>query len=131
MNKKEMINYLVFGILTTIVNIVSYWLLTKIFNIDYRVATTIAWFISVVFAYITNKVFVFNSKGLDINTMVKEFISFIFFRILSYLIDLGMMIVLVEWIKTNDILAKIIANIVVVIVNYVASKYYIFRNAKK
>lgn len=129
-NKKEIINYLVFGILTTLVNIISYWLFTTIFNVDYRISTTIAWFISVVFAFITNKIFVFNSKGLDVKTILSEFMSFLFFRILSYIIDLGMMIVLVEWIKMNDLVAKILANIIVVIVNYVASKYYIFRSAK-
>lgn len=130
MIKKEMISYLVFGVLTTVVNIVTYWVLTKVFNVDYRIATTIAWFVSVIFAFITNKIFVFNSKDLDINTMIKELLSFMFFRILSYFIDIGMMIALVGWINMDDVFAKILANIVVVIINYVASKYFIFRRAK-
>lgn len=127
---KEMINYLVFGVLTTVVNIASYWIFTEIFHVDYRISTTIAWFFSVIFAFITNKMYVFNSKCLNLNTMIREFISFIFFRILSYLIDLGMMIALVEWIKMNDLVAKILANIVVIMINFVASKYIIFRKAK-
>ena len=130
MNKrKEMITYLVFGVLTTIVNIVTYVLITKLMNLDYKLATTIAWVVSVVFAFITNKIYVFNSKGMAVHTLVREFSSFMFFRMLSYLIDLGMMIVLVEWISVNDIISKILANIVVVIINYIASKYVIFRKA--
>ncbi|NMD68804.1 GtrA family protein [Bacillus sp. DNRA2] len=128
--KKEMISYLVYGVLTTVVNIVSYWIFTELFYVDYRVSTSIAWLFSVIFAFITNKMFVFNSKGFDLNTMVREFMSFMFFRILSYLIDLGMMIALVEWVQMNDMIAKILANVVVVIINYVASKYIIFRKAK-
>jgi len=130
MNKrKEMITYLVFGVLTTIVNIVTYVLIAKLMNLDYKLATTIAWVVSVVFAFITNKIYVFNSKGMAAHTLVREFSSFVFFRVLTYLIDLGMMIILVEWTQMNDIIAKIVANIIVVIINYIASKYVIFRKA--
>ncbi|WP_318507045.1 GtrA family protein [Bacillus sp. T3] len=128
-NKKEVFNYLVFGVLTTIVNIASYGLLTKIMNIDYKVATTIAWLLSVIFAFITNKMFVFKSLSIGIDTLIKEFSSFLFFRILSYFIDLAMMIVLVEWVRMDDVLAKIFANIVVVVLNYIASRYFIFQKA--
>lgn len=132
MNKKnEIINYLVFGVLTTFINIVSYALFTKIMNMDYRIATTIAWFVSVIFAFITNKIYVFNSREMRIQTMTTEFLSFMFFRVLSYLTDLGIMIFLVEWISINDVIAKILANVVVVIINYVASKYFIFRSTKQ
>ena len=58
--------------------------------------------------------------------IVKEFLSFTFFRLLSYLMDLGIMILMVEWMNTDDLLAKIVANVFVVIFNYFASKYIIF-----
>ncbi|MFC4800159.1 GtrA family protein [Neobacillus sp. GCM10023253] len=130
-NIKEMVSYIIFGILTTLVNIICYGILAKIFNIDYKVATTIAWIISVIFAFITNKIFVFNSKNLSAKVLVKELFSFLFFRLLSYGIDLGMMIVLVEWFSINDIIAKILANIVVIIMNFFASKLFIFKPAKQ
>ena len=63
---KEVISYLVFGVLTTLTNIVSYAILSKLFGMDYKLATTIAWVISVLFAFITNKLYVFNSKETNI-----------------------------------------------------------------
>jgi putative flippase GtrA len=121
--KKEIISYLVFGVLTTLTNIVSYAILSKLYGMDYKLATTISWIISVLFAFITNKLFVFNSKG---NNIAKEFLSFTFFRLLSYLMDLGIMIIMVEWSNTDDLLAKIVGNVFVVIFNYFASKYVTF-----
>jgi putative flippase GtrA len=129
-DKKEFVSYIVFGILTTIINIVSYAFFTKIMGTDYRSATTIAWFVAVVFAFITNKIYVFNSKSTLISSLAKEFISFMLFRLLSYVADLGMMIVLVEWMNMKGVLAKIIANAVVVVLNYFASRYLIFNTSK-
>ncbi|WP_251551943.1 GtrA family protein [Neobacillus muris] len=130
-NIKEMISYIIFGVLTTLVNIVCYAVLAKFFNIDYKIATSIAWLISVIFAFVTNKIFVFNSKDMGFKVLVKELLSFLFFRLLSYGIDLGMMIVLVEWIAMDDMLAKILANIVVVIINFFASKFLIFKSVQQ
>lgn len=129
-NKKEMVNYLVFGVLTTAVNIVCFWILDKWFGMDYKIATTIAWVLSVVFAFVTNKLYVFNSQHSEVSAVLREFISFIFFRLLSYLLDLATMIILIEILKADSMVAKIIANIFVVIFNYFASKYFIFKTAK-
>jgi putative flippase GtrA len=124
-NKKEIVNYLIFGVLTTAVNIISFWLLNNI--MDYRVATSIAWVISVIFAFITNKLYVFNSKSTGIYSFFKEFTSFLFFRSLSYIIDLSLMIILIEFLKVDSLITKIISNIFVVIFNYFASKFAIFK----
>ncbi|MBS8265657.1 GtrA family protein [Mesobacillus boroniphilus] len=130
-NKIEVVNYLIFGILTTVVNIASFWLINHIFGMDYRVATTIAWIISVIFAFITNKLYVFNSKTTGIYSLFKELISFLFFRLLSYFLDLSLMIILIEFIKADSLIAKIIANVFVVIFNYFASKFVIFKPSNK
>ncbi|MDP4171952.1 MAG: GtrA family protein [Bacillota bacterium] len=127
---KEVVSYLVFGGLTTLVNIVTYYVCVNTFGLDYKVATTIAWVLSVAFAYITNKMFVFNSRITGTLPLLKEFFSFIFFRILSYFLDLLTMIFLIEHLHSNDLLAKIIANVFVVIFNYVASKLFIFKKRK-
>lgn len=124
---KEVVSYLVFGVLTTIVNIVSYAFLIKIAHMDYKLAVTVAWFVSVLFAFFTNKVYVFNSKTKKLSVLVKEIFSFVLFRIFSLVIDLVLMILFVEWLELEDLLSKIIANIFVIVINYVASKYFIFK----
>ncbi len=123
---KETILYLIFGVLTTIVSLVSYRLCT-ISNIDYRLATIISWCLSVAFAYITNKLFVFESKSFNIDIILKEIIAFVSCRIFSGVCDFAFMIFAVEILKINDFIAKIIANVFVVIMNYVASKLIIFK----
>lgn len=124
---KQTWSYIFFGILTTIVNFISYIFFTKVINVDYKVAASLAWVLSVIFAFITNKIFVFRSKGIRGTQLVKELSSFLFFRSLSYFIDLLSIIILVEWLGIFDALSKIIANILVVILNYFASKYFVFR----
>lgn len=128
---KEMISYLVFGVLTTVVNIALYILLTKGLSVDYRWATTVAWIVSVLFAFVTNKLYVFKSKTLTTSIMFRELLSFFFFRGLSYVLDLTIMIICVSWLSIDDIIAKILANIVVILVNYIASKYFIFKNKEE
>ncbi|HDX9653019.1 MULTISPECIES: GtrA family protein [Bacillus cereus group] len=124
---KEIFNYLLFGGLTTVINIVTYFIFATLIGMDYKVATTIAWIVSVLFAYITNKKYVFNSQQTSFTHVVKEFVYFMGFRVLSYFIDIVSMIVLIEWLGMNDLVAKIIANVIVVFVNYFASKYIIFK----
>lgn len=123
----EKFSYLIFGGFTTIINIVVYWLLTSQFKMYYMVANVIAWVISVIFAFVTNKLFVFRSHKMDIISIMKELSSFLFFRIMSLLLDLGTMFLLVQIVKTNDMFAKLVANVLVVIVNYIASKLVIFK----
>ncbi|MCL6570980.1 MAG: GtrA family protein [Bacillus sp. (in: Bacteria)] len=129
-SNKEVISYLVFGVLTTAINIGCYWFLTKIVLFDYKTATTIAWVVSVLFAFITNKLYVFNSKSFVIKIFLKELFAFFLFRSLSYVVDLGMMIVIIEWIHIDDMIAKVAANIVVILINFFASKFYIFKPEK-
>jgi putative flippase GtrA len=120
--KQEVISYLFFGILTTLINFISYLLLTDLLGVHYTAATTIAWFLAILFAYITNKIYVFKSQG----NILKEFGSFIVFRLLSLGLDLGLMILLVSYLHVNDLLSKIAVNILIVILNYVLSKFIIF-----
>ncbi|WP_379970347.1 GtrA family protein [Ectobacillus sp. sgz5001026] len=125
--KKEIFNYLLFGGLTTLVNIVTYYLFVTLLHVDYKVATTIAWIVSVLFAYITNKKYVFNSSHSTLGQVFKEFFYFMGFRLLSYFIDIFSMILLVGVMHINDLFAKIVANVIVVVFNYFASKYVIFK----
>jgi len=121
--KNEIILYLIFGILTTIVNIISYLFITDILNIHYLISNIIAWFLSVLFAYITNRIWVFKSKNENI---LKEFGLFISGRIFSGVLDTTLMYLFIGIFFWNDLISKIIINIIVVIVNYVISKLIVF-----
>lgn len=127
---KEVIMYLIFGVLTTVVNILVYYLFKNIFNIDYLISNIIAWILSVLFAYITNKIWVFEKKTAGINELIKEIVSFFSFRVLSGILDMGFMYITVSLLHFNDNLMKIIANIVVVILNYIFSKLFIFKKGE-
>lgn len=126
---KEVINYLVFGCLTTVVNFVCYYLFAKVLGIEEVISSGLSWLFSVLFAYTTNKIFVFESKTTTIKEFIMEIISFFLARVLSgILCDVGTFAVMVKVIGINDVVAKLITQIMVVIVNYVLSKWIIFKN---
>ena len=127
---REVISYLVFGVLTTLVNFVFYWLFTEVLGIYYLTSNVIAWIFAVIFAYITNKLFVFESKSWELPIVVKEVLSFGAARILSLLFETGFLTLTVEIFKFPKLIAKIIAAVFVVIINYVASKLFIFKKKK-
>ncbi len=124
---RETVLYLVFGGLTTLINIIAYWTLTKILLVDFMVATAAAWIISVLFAFITNKLFVFNSKSLAAMIILKELVLFVGARLFSGALDMGVMYLFVDVLHYNDMLIKILSNIIVIVVNYVLSKLIIFK----
>ncbi len=124
---RETILYLVFGGLTTLINIASYWVLTKLFSVDILVANALAWLISVLFAFVTNKLFVFDSKSLAAGLVIKELVLFMGARIFSGALDMGIMYLFVDVLHFNDMVIKILSNIIVIVVNYVLSKLVIFK----
>ena len=124
---KEIVMYLIFGVLTTLVNIISYYIFTRVVPLGEYISNIIAWIISVSFAFVTNKLFVFDSKSKKAKTLLKELTSFITFRLLSLGIDMGSMYVMISLLKFNDMIAKIIANGIVIILNYLFSKLFIFK----
>lgn len=123
---KELLWYIFFGICTTLINIISFYLLDKI-GINVYLNNFIAWIISVLFAFITNKLYVFRSMSMKKNIFIKEIISFFFFRILSLGIDMIGMYICISLINLNKLLSKIIINIIVIISNYIFSKMFIFK----
>ena len=123
---KEVLLYLLFGGLTTIVNILTFYIFRKL-NVELYISNIIAWIISVLFAFITNKLFVFESKNKTKKENIKEITSFFGFRLLSLVFDMGSMFLLINILKINDLLSKIFANILVIILNYIFSKLFIFK----
>lgn len=124
---KEVILYLVFGVLSTVINIVSFWLFNDIGHIDYKISNIIAWALAVIFAFITNKVLVFESTNKNKQENTKEALSFLIARLFSLVVDMIIMIVMIDMLKLGNILSKVVANVVVVIINYIFSKFIIFK----
>lgn len=118
----EVLSYLFFGGCTTLVNILTFWVM-RLLKVGVYTSNVVAWIVSVLFAFITNKLFVFESKG----NALKEGISFFLFRLLSLVFDMGIMYLLIDVFKWNDLLSKVLANIFVIIINYVFSKLFIFK----
>lgn len=127
---REVISYLIFGVLTTLVNWVVYAAMVKV-HIDYRIATAAAWAVSVLFAFIVNKIFVFQSYNLRPAYIMKEITSFVACRAVSGVMEMVFMIVMVSWIHMDEYISKIAVSVIVVIVNYVFSKLFIFRKSEE
>lgn len=129
---KEVISYLIFGGLATIVNFVSYFIFTKLIGIEEVISSGLSWFCSVLFAYITNKLFVFESKTATKKEFFAEMVSFFLARVLSgILCDVGTFALMVKIFHINDIFSKIVTQVMVVVVNYFFSKLLVFRKKKE
>ena len=124
---KETILYVIFGVLTTIVNLIAYYLFSNIININYLISNAIAWIISVVFAYITNKFFVFNSSDINKDVIIEEFIKFMNCRLISGLSEVVLLFLFVDLLLMNDIVGKLIIGILVAVINFIFSKVFIFK----
>lgn len=127
---KETISYVFFGVLTTIVDFMAYLLLTH-FSVNYMAANVISWIFAVAFAFVTNKLFVFKSKSTDSETLIDEVSGFVSARLFSLVFSLVFIYVCVTLLGINDIIAKLLASVFVVIINYVLSKLYIFKSDNK
>lgn len=123
---REMVAYLLFGGLATVVNFVTYFIARDIFHGSLVFANTFSWACAVLFAFITNKYWVFGSKTKTVLSFFSEMGKFFFYRVLSYVIDMGCMLLLVNGLHMGDFWAKLITQIIVVIANYVFSKFLIF-----
>lgn len=123
---KETISYLVFGVLTTVIDLVIYQLLLLV-NVHYMAAQWIGWTAAVAFAFVTNKFFVFESKSTDLRVVLRELISFVGGRLFSGVISALMLAALVEGLSCSEMIAKLLTEVFVVIANYVFSKLFIFR----
>lgn len=134
---KEQILYLVFGVLTTLVNYIVYFLCTAGLHIGWSPAKVAAWIAAVAFAYITNKLWVFENRDTGLKALVREIGLFIGARLLSLGFDWCAMYVCMEWAHMGDFhlwglpagefIALTISQVIVVIMNYFFSKWLIFR----
>jgi len=119
--------YLVFGVLTTLVDWVAYRVL-RLSGLGYMFSNVAAWGAAVVFAFVTNKFMVFNSKSVDRLIIIKEFISFVGARVFSLLLQLAGIELMINYANINEYIAKAVMTVVVVVCNYVFSKLFIFKD---
>ena len=126
-NNTELVAYLFAGVATTIVNYVVYFAATRWMGRGVMSGTWFAWVIAVAFGYVVNKVFVFHTHCETVKALVREFISFVTMRLVSFGMELVLMFVTVDLLHMNDLAMKLLINILVIIANYVFSKLFIFK----
>lgn len=125
----QVIAYMIFGGLTTLINLLlfNYLYIWKHMT-GYQMATFVAWLVSVIFAYVTNKLYVFHAHSCTKKQMIGEIFSFLFWKILSLLIDFLILKNGIVIMNVNAFWVKIVDNVIVVIANYLFSKVFIFKN---
>ena len=121
---QQMILYLIFGVLTTLVNLSSFWLLLKLMEPEQTFAINVfSWLISVIFAFFTNAKWVFKQDYFKLSDLIEFFMS----RVATLIIEEAILLIFVYVLHFDAMLIKLMAQIVVIILNYVLSKYYIFK----
>lgn len=126
----DILVYLVFGVLTTVVDFLIYFPCYNLLHIPATVCNVISWVGAVAFAFLTNKPFVFHSKDWSLKTVVPELTKFVGTRFGSMLIQTGIIFVTVELLHINGNLMKILTSVIVIVLNYVGSKFLVFIKKK-
>ena len=127
---KSFIMYMIFGVLTTVINLIAYFLCFNVLHVSNVVSTIIAWIFAVLFAFVTNKLWVFDSKSFDGKTLIHEILTFFAARLATGILDIIIMYIAVDMMAWNSTVWKLISNIIVIILNYLASKFVIFKNSQ-
>lgn len=127
LSDKEMIRYLIIGVLTTVVNYAAYWVSTRLFGADELTANWIAWVAAVAFAYVTNKLYVFESHVSSFKALALEIFNFVLARVVSLFADQAIIWLMVKKMGLYDMLCKLVSNVVVIVMNYIFSKLVIFK----
>ena len=132
-NYGEIIRYLIVGVLTTVVSLGVYYVCVLTFlnpqsALQLQAANVLSWIAAVTFAYITSRIYVFQSKRKD---WLQEAAAFYSSRLLTLFMDMAIMFVMVTLCGMNDKLGKLVVQVVVTIANYIFSKLFVFRVSKK
>ena len=124
----DILVYLVFGVLTTVVNYIVYLPCFNLLHLSSAVSNVIAWAAAVAFAYVTNKPFVFRSHDWSGKTVIPELTKFIGTRLGSGGLETLILLIFVDWLGMNGNVWKLITSVLVVVLNYIGSKLLVFRN---
>lgn len=127
----ESILYLFFGVMTTAVNIAVYAVCSRSFRWGVSVSTVMAWILSVLFAFITNRLFVFHSEESSMYGILKETALFFSSRLATGFLDVLLMNIFAVRLAYDDMMVKVSVNIIIIILNYILSKWVVFKKGKK
>lgn len=144
---REQINYLIFGVLTTAVNWITYYLLmlvpffasgdtsvailNKQYRVGYLLANAVAFAVAVVFSYWANRRFVFEEKARTTAAVLRQFFLFAGTRLFSFAVEEALMFVFVELVGLGEIVPKIPVAVIVVVLNYIFGKFLVFRKRSR
>lgn len=121
--------YLFFGVCTMILNTVCYAVLYELLHVGNVPSTILAWLAAVIVAFVTNKLVVFESRG-GASRGLFELVSFFGCRVATGLLDVGIMWLAVDLLSGNSVFWKLISNVIITVLNYIVSKFFIFTNRK-
>ena len=124
---RETISYVICGVLTTVVSMGVYWIGYDVLAMDVLIANILSWILAVLFAYVVNKIFVFQSKTKELKEIIKEIIAFFGGRVGTLLVETLILFVFVTTLGFHEMLVKLVAQFVVLVLNYVISKLFIFK----
>lgn len=125
--KSEGSKYIVVGLCTTLVNLVVFTFLSEILSLDVTISNIASVFISILFAYITNKIYVFNSKSVAFNDVFQEMVKFIGARLFTMIVEVGGVFLLANIIGQLPMIAKLETQVIVIVANYFISKWFVFK----
>ncbi|MEF2878607.1 MAG: GtrA family protein [Blautia sp.] len=128
---EELVMYLIVGVCTMIVSLVSYYILANPMGIYYQAANIISWVLAVAFAYVTNKKYVFKSKYTGLSGTAREMTSFVSSRIASLLAEIVSMYFFVQICQIDDNIVKLMNQVLVTVLNYIFSRFWVFRKSRQ
>lgn len=128
---EELIMFIIVGVCTMIVSLVSYFIMANTLQMYYQAANIISWVLAVAFAYVTNKKYVFKSPYTSVQATTKELVSFVSSRVASLLVEILSMFFFVQVCQIDDNIVKLMNQVLVTVLNYIFSKFWVFRKEKQ
>ena len=128
---RELVMYGIVGVMTTLINMVVFWVFTNPLPIHYNIANIIAWVLAVIFAFFANKVFVFENHGWCGSVVLHEAITFFLSRAASLVADMLGMALMISVLHCDEMFSKLLVNIIVILINYILGKFWVFNKKAK
>lgn len=127
---RDAVSYIITGGLTTLVNLLVFTVLCELLCVNVTISNIISVAAAILFAYVTNKLFVFHSRCPDIHSLAGEFAKFVSARLITMVIEVGGVFLLVNIMGMQALIGKLLTQIIVVIGNYFISKFLVFVHKK-
>jgi len=124
---KEVITYGIFGVLTTVVNLITFYIMTNILSLEENLSNAIAIVVAILFAYFTNRKWVFNSDAETFKEKLNEFGKFILGRAFSMIVELIGFFVMFNILGIQEFVSKIVISVIIIIMNFFISKFFAFK----